>query len=378
MPFRGTSVMDHKQEFVRLASLEGANVSLLCQRFGIGRTCGYKLLKRFLLEGDAGLEERSRKPLASPMRSAAAAEAAVVALRQRHPAWGGRKISKRLEGEHDVAASTVTGILRRHGMELGRFGGGAKAFTRFEHKAPNDLWQMDFKGHVPMREGRLHPLTVLDDHSRYSLVIGACDCEVTETVQAHLIKVFRRYGLPNRMAMDNGAPWGDRGGQPFTRLTVWLIEAGIGISHSRPLHPQTLGKDERFHRSLKAELLEGRIFEDLGKAQTALDDWRRVYNHERPHEGIGMAVPVSRYSPSPRSYTEVPSVFEYAQGDIVRQVLQKGHTSLNGRHAKVPKAFQGKTIAFRPTKTDGIFNAYFRHQFITTIDFTKKNTNATN
>ena len=291
-------------------------------------------------------------------------------MRERHPAWGGRKISKRLEGKHEVAASTVTGILRRNGMELGHFGGGAKAFTRFEHKAPNDLWQMDFKGHVPMREGRLHPLTVLDDHSRYSIVIGACDCETTETVQAHLIKAFRRYGLPTRIAMDNGSPWGDRGGQPFTRFTVWLIEAGIAISHSRPCHPQTLGKDERFHRSLKAEVLEGRIFADLEKAQIALEDLRHVYNQERPHEGINLDVPISRYRPSLRSYTDTPTVFEYAPGDIIRKVQQEGMVSLKGRWVRLPRAFYGKTIAFRPTATDGILDTHFRHQFIKKIDFT--------
>ena len=370
MPFREASAMDQKHEFVRLALAEGANVTELCARYGIGRTCAHKLLTRYRSAGEAGLAERSRRPHASPGQCSAATEAAVIALRQRHPAWGGRKIAKRLEGQHDVAASTVTGILRRNGFELGRFGGGAKAFTRFEHKAPNDLWQMDFKGHVPMREGRLHPLTVLDDHSRFSLLIGASDDETTETVQAHLIKAFRRYGLPVRMAMDNGAPWGDSAGQPFTRLTVWLIETGIAITHSRPCHPQTLGKDERFHRSLKAEVLEGRVFDSLGKAQAAFDDWRQVYNQERPHEAIGMAVPISRYSPSQRSYAEPPKDFEYAPGDIVRKVQQKGFTSFKGRLVKLPKAFRGKTVAFRPTATDGIFETYFRHQFITTINFT--------
>ncbi len=294
-------------------------------------------------------------------------------LRARHRAWGGRKIAKRLEAVCAVAASTVTGILRRNGFELGRFGGGAKAFVRFEHERPNDLWQMDFKGHVEMRQGRLHPLTVLDEHSRYSILVAACANETSETVQGHLIAAFRRYGLPWRMAMDNGAPWGDSGGQPFTRLTVWLIETGIAITHSRPRHPQTLGKEESFHRSLKAEALSGGPFASLDGAQKSIDDWRHVYNHERPHDDLDLETPGSRYQPSRRAYREVPEPYDYAPGDLLRKVQQKGLVSLLGRGAKLPKAFAGKSVAFRPTQTDGVFDAYFRHQKIKTIDLNDTN-----
>jgi transposase InsO family protein len=368
MSFREKSVMSQKLEFVMLAGKAGASVSELCKRFGIGRTCGHKLLKRYAAEGERGLEERSRRPKISPGRTSQAAEAAVLGLRIKHPAWGGRKIAKKLEGDHPMAASTVTGILRRNGVELGRFGGGAKVFTRFEHERANDLWQMDFKGHVAMQAGRLHPLTVLDDHSRYSILIGACGDEQTETVQTQLIRAFRRYGLPLRMAMDNGSPWGDDGDNDFTRFTVWLIELGIAVTHSRPRHPQTLGKDERFHRSLKAEALSGSPFRDLVQAQAALDSWRQVYNHERPHEALGLQVPISRYQPSPRNYCVTPEPFCHAPDDIIRKVQDKGHTSLFGRIAKLPKAFKGKNVAFRPTTKDNAFEAYFRHQFITTID----------
>ncbi|RWD76600.1 MAG: transposase, partial [Mesorhizobium sp.] len=138
------------------------------------------------------------------------------------------------EGIGTPAASTVTGILRRNGIELGALGGGAQPFIRFEHAAPNHLWQMDFKGHVALRAGRLHPLTVLDDHSRFSIALSACADQTTETVKARLIAAFRRYGLPWRIATDNGPPWGDGGRNDFTLLTVWLIEIGIAVSHSRP------------------------------------------------------------------------------------------------------------------------------------------------
>lgn len=362
--------MKQKLEFVRLATAEGANVSALCRRFGIGRTCAYKLLARWQAFGAAGLLEGSRRPQSSPTRSAPEVEAAALSVRTTHPAWGGRKIARVLarQGLGHPAASTVTGILRRNGVELGALGGGAKAFIRFEHAAPNDLWQMDFKGHVPWRAGRLHPLTVLDDHSRFSLVLEACPDQTTETVKTRLIAAFRRYGLPWRIATDNGPPWGDGGRNNFTMLGVWLIENGMSVSHSRPCHPQTLGKEERFHRTLKAEALQGPPFDSLQAAQRAFDAWRHIYNTERPHQAIADAVPLERYRASTRDFADTVQPFEYAPGDQVRKIQQKGTTSLFGHAVKICKAFAGKAVAFRPTETDGVFDAYFRHQKIQTID----------
>ena len=179
---------------------------------GISPTSGYKWLERWRVHGTAGLQERSRRPQNSPLRSAAATENAVLSVRAEHPAWGGRKIARRLKDlghEAAPAPSTVTAILKRHGVELGAFGGGQSAFTRFERARPNELWQMDFKGHVALHAGRLHPLTVLDDHSRFAVVLAACANERTETVRQQLIIAFRRYGLPERLITDNGSPWGD-------------------------------------------------------------------------------------------------------------------------------------------------------------------------
>ncbi|PBC03404.1 IS481 family transposase [Mesorhizobium sp. WSM3860] len=362
--------MSQKEEFVRLALAPDANVSALCRRFGIGRTCGHKLLARFRAEGDGGLAARSRRPRSSPRRSPPELEAAVVSLRKDHPAWGGRKIAGVLarDGVGGIAPSTVTDILRRNGVELGLHGGGAQPFIRFEHEAPNDLWQMDFKGHVPLRQGRLHPLTVLDDHSRFSLVLEACADQTTETVKTRLIAAFRRYGLPWRIATDNGPPWGDGGRNNFTALGVWLIEIGVSVGHSRPCHPQTLGKEERFHRTLKAEALQGPPFESLQQAQHVFDRWRHLYNTRRPHQGIGGAVPFDRYRASGRDFCETVAPFEYAVGDNLRKIQQKGATSLFGRAFKICNAFAGKTVAFRPTEADGVFDAYFRHQKIQTID----------
>jgi transposase InsO family protein len=362
--------MDRKREFVRLALSPGANRRELCRRFGVSATLGYRLLGRYLAEGEAGLAERSRRPASSPDQTSAEVEAAVLAVRAAHPAWGGRKIAKLLErqGLAAPAASTVTQILRRGGAPLGGFGGGQSPFIRFEHPAPNDLWQMDFKGHVPLRRGRLHPLTVLDDHSRFCLVLGACADEKTSTVRPLLIQAFERYGLPWRMTMDNGPPWGSGPADPYTPLGVWLMEQDIRIGHSRPYHPQTQGKDERFHRTLKAEALGGPPFEDLIHAASRLEHWRGVYNTERPHDALGLATPIDRYVPSPRPYQNTPEPFAYGPDDQLRRVPPHGRISFKNRLHRVPKAFSGKLVAVRPTTEDGVYDIVFRTKLINSID----------
>jgi Transposase and inactivated derivatives len=371
MPFIETSIMSQKREFVRLASAADANLSELCRRYGISRQTGHKLLKRYAASGEAGLEEQSRKPHSSPRRSSDAMEAAVLLLRAEHPCWGGRKIAARLKalGQEGVpSASTVTAILRRHDRLGPGCSNGQAAFVRFEHEAPNRLWQMDFKGHFAAGSGRCHPLTVLDDHSRFSLCLAACADERGETVQSCLTATFRRYGLPDRMTMDNGAPWGDGPDTPYTPLTVWLMRLGIKVGHSRPYHPQTQGKDERFHRSLKAEVLTGRSFCDLAECQQAFDHWRTVYNEERPHEALNLMPPICRYQPAIRSFPEILPTFDYAPDDHVRKVQDKGWISFKGHSFKLPKAFKGQKIAIRPTDQDGLWKVWFGTQALTQVD----------
>lgn len=364
--------MSLREEFVRLAGAEGTNLSELCRQFDIARRTGYRWLRRSQAEGLAGLEDRSRRPHSSPRQTPPELEARVVALRQQHPAWGARKLSRRLRdlGLADVPApSTVTAILRRHGLLEGSRAGLPRAFTRFEHAAPNDLWQMDFKGHVPCGETRCHPLTVLDDHSRYNVVLRACPDERTATVRDSLIGAFRTYGLPLRIAVDNGSPWGDREGSPYTALGVWLLRLGVRVSHSRPYHPQTLGKDERFHQTLRREVLRHPLA-DLADGQRRFDAWRVVYNQERPHEALDDAVPATRYRPSERCYPERLPPLEYLPGDLVRRVQSKGYTQLLGRTVRLPKAFRGQSVAFRPLPTDGHYAVVYARVHFAEVDLT--------
>lgn len=361
-----------REEFTRLAAEPGANISELCRRFGIGRRTGYRWLGRREAEGVAGLSDRSRRPHTSPREVPPALERAVVELRAAHPSWGGRKLARRLRdlGYSAVPApSTVTAVLRRHGLLDAARAGQPRAFMRFEHAQPNELWQMDFKGHVPCGAGRCHPLTVLDDHSRYNVLLRACADERTDTVRDALVRAFREHGLPGRIAVDNGSPWGDGPEHPYTPLGVWLLRLGVAVSHSRPYHPQTLGKEERFHRTLKAEVLCTPL-SDLATGQQRFDRWRQVYNHERPHEALGDAVPAVRYRPSGHPYPESLPALEYQPGDLVRRVQDKGQVSLHGRRLRLPKAFRGQQVAFQPTAKDGRYLVFFGSLQIATVDLT--------
>jgi transposase InsO family protein len=374
MPWPEVSLMGLRAEFVALAAQPGVKIAALCRRFGISRKTAYKWLARQRANAAEDFADRSRRPRTSPHRSDATVERQVLALRAAHPCWGGRKIARRL---HDLGAgavpapSTITAILRRHGQLEPAESAKHRAFTRFERDRPNELWQMDFKGDFALLQGRCHPLTVLDDCSRFALCVAACADEQATTVQERLTAVFRRYGLPEAMLQDNGSPWGDSPAHPHTVLTVWLMRLGIRVVHSRPAHPQTLGKDERFHRTLKAEVLQACSFPDCAAAQLAFDRWRDVYNLERPHAALGLAVPASRYQPSPRPFPEVLPPLEYAPGHPVRKVQQGGWISLRGHAVRLSKAFRGQLVVLHPTTTDGLWDVVFVTQRIAQIDLRK-------
>jgi transposase InsO family protein len=363
MPWKEVSAMSSRSEFVALARHSDANVARLARQFGVSRKTAYKWLDRFAAGGDAALDDRSRRPHTSPARSDDELEQAVLRLRGQHPTWGGRKLRVLLQrsGRACVpSASTITAILRRHGCLDGPRAGQARDWQRFEHAAPNDLWQMDFKGHFALNNGRrCHPLTVLDDHSRYAVGLVACGDEQTQTVRTALTELFRRYGLPRRMLMDNGSPWGSDWDHPYTPLTVWLLRLGVAVSHGRPYHPQTQGKDERFHRTLDTEVLSRQTFSDRGDCQRRLDCWREVYNQQRPHEALALEVPASRYRVSPRPLPSELPPLHYDAGDAVRKVQQRGVFSYRGRNYRVAKAFTGLPLGLRRGEPDGSTGVWF-------------------
>ncbi|MHB1947874.1 MAG: IS481 family transposase [Gammaproteobacteria bacterium] len=371
MAWNEVTEMSLREEFVRFAEAGQTSISELCKRFGVSRKTGYKWLKRYKEHGTAGLQNHSRRPNHSPHKTSLEQEELIVDLRKKHPAWGGRKLQARLQakGYKDVPPpSTITNILHRHGLIDEVESNKHKAWNRFEHEAPNRLWQMDFKGHFALTQGRCHPLTIIDDHSRFSICLQACPNETANIVEKKLINIFETYGLPDRFNVDNGNPWGCSGQARFTKMSIWLIRLGISVSFSTPLHPQTNGKDERFHRTLKAELLRYHQFHDMEHAQRLFDDWRNCYNLERPHEALNMATPASRYHASHRSYPKNIQPIEYSPDDIVRKVQAQGFISYKSRYVKVGGAFHGENVALRHTSQDGIFDVYYCHQKIATLD----------
>jgi transposase InsO family protein len=366
--------MSLRYEFVLLARQPDTNMSALCRQYGISRKTGYKWLARFEADGRAALVDRSRRPHHSPHRTSDTMEQIVVAARRQHPAWGGHKLKAWLEqrGIQAVpAASTITAILDRHGLLDPAVSAQHTAYQRFEMNAPNELLQMDFKGDFELANGqRCHPLTVIDDHSRCLLGLWACADETTLTVKSHLTTLFRTYGLPARMLMDNGPPWGDPAGARYTQLTVWLMQLGIQVSHGRPHHPQTQGKDERLHRTLQAEVLSRYTLTDLVDSQRHFDRWRDVYNLERPHEALGQQPPITRYRPSPRPAPDGLPPPTYPPSDQVRKVDQAGKISFRNRSWRISRAFRGHPVGLRPAPdVDGLWHVFFCEFRITSLDF---------
>lgn len=380
------TTMELKTEFVQMADQPNVNMSRLCRRFGISRPTGYKWLRRYRDEGLKGLSERSRRPNDSPNKTSEEVAQLVVEARRRDPGWGGRKLRRHLcnrakDGAISIrpdqvpSASTITRILDRHGMladpaDSSRQG----SWQRFERAAPNELWQLDFKGEFPLTDDQLcYPLTLIDDHSRFSLALAACPNQQRSTVEQQLRKVFRRYGLPQAILCDNGPPWGAglgwRDWGPFyTGLAVWLMRLGITVKYCRPNHPQGKGKNERFNGSLQAEVLDHEQFGSYREANARMADWRRRYNSVRPHQALDMTTPASRYRPSKVEFPQNLPPVAYNAGTTTRKVTSNGKIRFKGQQFTVGKAFSGYRLALRDCSEPSTYECYFCNQQIRTIN----------
>lgn len=376
MPFEKRTVMEQKLEFVKLARSGEISFSQLCKRYHISRPTGYKWLSRFDEKGMSGLEELSRKPLKSPHQTCKALEEKILAYRKDNPAWGAKKIYQLLKNDLGIkppARSTIHSILSRNGL-IDEALVKNNSWTRFEYPDPNAMWQMDFKGYFSMlNQSVCHPLTITDDHSRFNIALKACSNQTRVTVKSCLTDVFRQYGLPLKILCDNGTPWGrvsEVSGERkvITQLEKWLIRLNIKPVHGRAYHPQTQGKEERFHRTLKTELLNYAQIKNQTHCQELFDAWRHKYNHKRPHEALDFKVPVERYAPSKRSFPELLPAIEYNSSDHIRKVCQKGFISFKGSKYRVGKALVEEKVAIRPTNEDGAFSVFFCNQSIRTIN----------
>lgn len=311
-------VREQRVQFVVTAARREKPLATVCREFEISRPTGYLWLKRYEASGIAGIAEGSRRPHCSPERTAAELEARVVELRKQYPDWGARKLQVRLAAEDvKLPPSTIQRILVRHDLirEQDRH---RPALQRFERSAPNELWQMDFKGRKNWNL-TVGPLSVLDDHSRYVIVLQALESTRAELVREQLQQAFSDCGLPDAMLMDHGVPWwAEAAPTGATWLTVWLMKQGIRLHWSGYRHPQTQGKVERFHGALeRAWLLRHGIGQE---PQPWLDAYRWEHNHVRPHEALGMKTPASLWKKSERRYDPHSPAWEYPSGSRVLKV----------------------------------------------------------
>jgi transposase InsO family protein len=383
MPFIEQSIMSQRIEFCILASKSNSNMSDLCMRFNITRRTGYKWLARYLEKGLTGLGEKSRRPHNFPNQTPPPIDQYVVELRENDPEWGAKKLHRIIlnhkeQGMYQYSTvpckTTITKILKRNGLVPPNRSKQSEGFERFEYDYPNELWQMDYKGYFRLLNKEFcHPLTITDDHSRYNICLKACEDQKEMTVKQSLISVFRRYGLPYKILTDNGSPWGTAGNDSadgiryYTSLEKWLIQLNIKLIHGRPYHPQTQGKEERFHRTLKQELINYEQFRDHVHCQNRFDLWREKYNCIRPHEAINFKTPAEVYSTSNRDYPEKMDTYEYNLSDIKRKVQDKGVISFKNREIKVGKAFVSEYVALRKSQEDNIYEIYFCNQLLRTI-----------
>lgn len=347
-------VSEQRLRFVVEAQQEDRNLSELCRKFGISRPTGYLWLQRYREAGRLQeLGEKSRRPHRSPRRTEAALEQRVVELRKQRPDWGAPKLQVLLKREGiELPVSTIHRILLRYGLvrEQDRH---RSAVKRFEREAPNQLWQMDFKGMGAEHKGCL-PLAILDDHSRYLVGLFALGSTEAEPVQRSLQTVFGEHGLPEAMLMDHGTPWWNTQSHwGWTWLTVWLMKQGIQLILSGYRHPQTQGKVERCNGALEAALCKrGKSGEE--DWQLWLDKFRWEYNQVRPHEALGMDIPARHWKPSPKAYCALPPRWEYAAGSDIRKVRENGGVSLGGRSYFISRAFIGEYVQLQPVPRDRV------------------------
>ncbi len=328
---------ERRMEFVVLAHRREKTMQQLCEEFEISRPTGYEWLRRFDKGGMSAVVEKSRRPVHSPSQTVEGIEQRVVELRKQRPDWGARKLRVLLEQEAvKLPVITIHRILLRRDLvrEQDRH---RTAKKRFERAAPNQLWQMDFKGPVGWN-APMGPLSVLDDHSRYAITLQQTGSTQAKPVQERLEEAFERCGVPEAMLMDHGTPWWNmQAAAGWTWLTVWLMKQGIGLYLSGYRHPQTQGKVERFHGSLEAARRR-RGWPAGPPQQQWLDEFREEYNQVRPHEALSMRTPASVWSKSERRYQVKPAAWEYEAGAEVRQLTGQGRLQVGGRSWGISRA----------------------------------------
>ncbi len=351
--------MDERMQFVTEYLKAQWPVAQLCRHFGISRKTGYKWIDRYETEGWPGVHEHSRAPHTRPHLTPATIQERVVQLRMQHPYWGPRKLLHRLTTREPSTAwpapSTVGEILKRHGLVAPRrLRRRTPAATQPLQTAmqPNDVWATDFKGWFRTQDGtRLDPLTLSDLASRYLLRCVSLRGGTAGLVQPVLVAAFQEYGLPAVIRSDNGPPFASVGLGGLSQLAVWWIRLGIRPERIAPGHPEQNGRHERLHRTLK-QATATPPYRTWRLQQRAFEEFRQEYNHERPHEALGMQTPAACYTPSARAYPRRLPEVEYPSHYRVRRVRSNGEIKWRGRRLFLSEALIGEPVGLQEVEQD--------------------------
>jgi putative transposase len=314
VPWRESSPMSERLEFVQACLDRKKTIVEICSEFGISEKTGHKVLKRFRESGMKGLNDRSHAVLEHPFRISPEVESKILALKREHPDYGPRLIHDRLLQHeplsHWPAASSIGELLKRHGLVRTR------RRNRDHERAhlnshltkatePNLVWTADFKGHFRLCGFGVYcyPLTVMDLNSRFVLGIRALDGTSVEQTKSQFVSIFREYGLPGVIRTDNGVPFAHPNALGrLGSLALWWVRLGIKPEHIRPATPSENGAHERFHKTLKAATTKPGST-SFRSQQQRFDAFRGEYNDHRPHSSLANRKPPGEfYVKSPRSY----------------------------------------------------------------------------
>jgi putative transposase len=369
MPWKQTDAMNQRTEFA-LKAMQTDNFRALCQEYAISPKTGYKWKARFIARGLDGLREDSRRPNKSPTVLPEADVCEIIRIQRAHPNWGPRKVRAIYARTHvqTPSESSFKRVLERAGFTekrvLRRREQSGRLNSARRGQAPNEVWTVDFKGWWHDASGRrCEPLTVRDEFSRYLLDLRALPDARTETVRGCFETLFSRYGLPGAIRSDNGSPFANTAAIfGLTRLSVWWLELGIDLERGRPGCPQDNGAHERLHLDIRNELEEPR----LGERQAHLDEWRNTFNHERPHEALGMKVPAAVYRSSDKPYTPGGSQYEYRKM-ATRRVQSRGYITWANQNIFLSTALARRDVGVEWV-AEGRFNVWFGRLHLGQID----------
>lgn len=366
MPWKDVTSMNQKLQFVSLAATGRFSVTQLCADFDISRKTAHKWLSRYAGQGPSGLNNRTRRPRGCSHQTTTEVVELIVKERKAHPLWGPKKLQDLLQCKHGLmdppARSTIAALLQRHGLikrrrrKPGVYHAKPSELTQPTH--PNHVWTFDFKGWFLTQDRvRCDPLTVCDRYSRYIVGCRALPNQQRSGTLRTCRNLMRHHGLPEIIRVDNGSPFASAGWGRLSKLSVWWVAQGIQVEFTRPGHPQDNGSHERMHRVLKAETLRPSA-RNLRAQQRLFDRWRYTYNHERPHEGIGMQKPAQLYHPSQRRLNETDNIVRYPRGFMIKRVSDSGHINYLKRSYHVGEAFAGLKMGINRTEA-GVSELYF-------------------